>query len=115
MSRTMVVEDDPLSGTALCRLLQATGHVSSLVTTLSAAVRQLDQHPDHVILDLMLPDGNGLRLLRQIRAEQLPIKVAITTATYDVNLLTQIQELEPEVIFRKPVNVPAILEWLESN
>src|SRR5437762_1382725 len=101
MSRTLIVEDDRLSGIALSRLLTATGHESSWATTLSEAAEKLDEQPGTVLLDMSLPDGSGLNLLAQIRNAHLPMKVAVTTAESDSVLMARVRALKPERIFCK--------------
>ena len=39
--------------------------------------------PDLLLLDVFLPDGDGLKLLHDIRAEQLPVEVIMITAAND--------------------------------
>ena len=115
MSRTLIVEDDRLSGRALSRLLTFTGHESSWATTLSEAVKKLDERPGTVLLDMALPDGSGLNLLAQIRNAHLPVKVAVTTAESDSALMARVRALKPEQVFRKPLNIPAVLDWLSTT
>ena len=51
--------------------------------TVSGGLALLDLRPDAVILDLMLPDGDGMEVLRKVRAEKLETKVAVTTGIED--------------------------------
>jgi DNA-binding response OmpR family regulator len=71
-------------------------------------------NPHALILDLMLPDGNGADLLDYIRAQGLPIQVAVLTGIGDPAALDAVRKLRPDVLFRKPINVKAFLEWLET-
>jgi len=71
-SRTMVVEDDRASRTALCSILARMGHQVSACETLAQVLDVLeDMRPDIVLRDLMLPDGSGLEVLRRIRRDGL--------------------------------------------
>ena len=67
-----------------------------------------------VILDLNLPDGRGTELLRQIRDENLPIKVAVTTGVSDRLLLAEVSMLQPDAFFVKPVNLMELMSWMKS-
>jgi len=78
VSTVAVVEDDAHILAAVTRGLTARGHVvlgaSSGLVALSEIV---DQRPDVVVLDLGLPDIDGLELLRMVRAVSgVPVIVA---------------------------------------
>ena len=45
------------------------------------AVRK--HHPDVLVLDIRMPNGDGLSVLRQIHTEKLPTRVVLLTATLD--------------------------------
>lgn len=64
--RILVVEDEPTLRRGLCRLIEAAGYRSLEADCLSAARSQLALGGvDVVVLDIGLPDGNGLSLLKQ--------------------------------------------------
>jgi len=73
-----VVEDDPHILAAVTRGLTERGHVVSGASTgLGALGEIVDQRPDIVVLDLGLPDIDGLELLRMLRAvTNVPVIVA---------------------------------------
>jgi DNA-binding response OmpR family regulator len=110
-----VVEDDPESYNALSKILKHVGYDTLGAATLAEGITLLDQTPRFVVLDLLLPDGNGKDLLKQIRARQLPIKVAIITGTADKAMLEETRLLKPDALFLKPLNVPRVLAWLRQG
>ena len=66
--RVLLVEDDPRLAEMLSEYLGQAGFRMSLATLGAAALRQLADSPyDAVVLDLMLPDMDGLDVCRQIR------------------------------------------------
>lgn len=67
--RLLVVEDDPRLADWLRRSLLEEGHTVDVATTLAEARAALDTQ-DLVVLDRMLPDGDGLELLRGMRARK---------------------------------------------
>ena len=78
MAVVLLIEDDPAIRTALTRALTDRGHV---VASEPAAMRGLqhvlDDPPDLVVLDLGLPDVDGLQLLRMLRpVSAVPVIVA---------------------------------------
>ena len=78
MPLVAVVEDDQQVRAAIERALTAAGHdVCSAATGLDALSQVADRHPDVVILDLGLPDIDGLELLKMLRAvTNVPVIVA---------------------------------------
>jgi DNA-binding response OmpR family regulator len=74
----LLVEDDPRIRTALTRALTQRGHaVASEPAGLSALRRVVEEPPDLVVLDLGLPDVDGITLLRMLRpVSAVPVIVA---------------------------------------
>jgi DNA-binding response OmpR family regulator len=65
----LLVEDDPLIRTFLADNLTADGYELLVTSTLEDAMRELEyKRPDLAIVDLKLPDGSGLELVRRVRA-----------------------------------------------
>lgn len=113
-ARALVVEDDTASRTALRYLLRHHGWQASDAATLAQGRTLLEGTDPHIlILDLMLPDGDGIELLRHIRQRGLPILIAVVTGVGDPETLDAVQQLAPDLLLRKPVNVHSFLEWLD--
>jgi DNA-binding NarL/FixJ family response regulator len=83
MIRVMVVDDHPLWRDALARDLEAAGHVvvGTAGTVASAVGVALATRPDVVVLDLQLPDGSGVDVLRTLAARELVVHVLVLTAS----------------------------------
>lgn len=62
----LVVEDDPSIGEQLVRGLSRAGCRVNLVASAHAALKHIDA--DMILLDLGLPDGDGVQLCQQMRA-----------------------------------------------
>ena len=74
----LLIEDDPAIRMALTRALTERGHaVSSESAGMRGLQRVLDVPPDLVVLDLGLPDVDGIQLLRMLRpVSTVPVIVA---------------------------------------
>ena len=77
--QVLIVEDDGSIAELLRIVLERQGYVVSIAPTCETATKALEQGaPSLVLLDLMLPDGNGLDLLRWLRDDMgssLPVVV----------------------------------------
>jgi DNA-binding NtrC family response regulator len=79
MARVLLVDDDLDSLEAARDILASAGHTVVTAETLAGARAQLATDlPDVLLLDLMLPDGNGLELLDEVVNKGLRRIVLIT-------------------------------------
>ncbi|HEX8525059.1 MAG TPA: response regulator [Tepidisphaeraceae bacterium] len=113
--RVLVVEDDPSSRKALMLLLKRQGHEVDGADCARQALDKLVNKPEIVVLDLMLPDGLGIAVLRQIRMQGLPAQVAILTGVHEPQSISEITEYEPDAIFTKPLNLESLIEWMRTG
>ena len=88
-ARVLVVEDDALNQTIVCRLLQHAGYQAAAAGNGASALAALrDQDFDLVLMDWQMPDMDGLEVTRRVRAgeagshaQRLPI-VALTANAF---------------------------------
>ncbi|WP_029043439.1 MULTISPECIES: response regulator transcription factor [Cupriavidus] len=79
--RTLLIEDDPVLGAAVRDHIALNGHSVDWLRTIDEARSALATVAyELVLLDLGLPDGCGLALLRELRAARNPVPVIIATA-----------------------------------
>lgn len=83
MNRLLLVEDDPRMSRALALSLRARGYdVTSAATGAQALTAMARRITDVVILDLGLPDVDGIEVLRQVRSES-DVPVLVLSARWD--------------------------------
>ncbi|HEX2568921.1 MAG TPA: sigma-54 dependent transcriptional regulator [Polyangia bacterium] len=81
--RALIIDDEETYARSLRRLLARRGVHADHAATCAAGLDRLRQRPVHlVLLDYLLPDGNGLDLLQQIRGlgMERPPQVLMMTA-----------------------------------
>jgi response regulator of citrate/malate metabolism len=88
--RVLVVEDDSVAAEAHAAYIERTRGftLAGVAQSFQDAVRLLGEHEiDLVLLDLHLPDGSGLDLLRQLRATAYPCDVIAVTSARDLEVV----------------------------
>jgi DNA-binding response OmpR family regulator len=113
--RILVVEDDRSSRRALVALLRLSGFEAFPAATIEEGFELLQRSPDCLILDLMLPDGNGGRILAHVREQQLPIRVVVTTGAIDWEHMLGASPTPADMVLQKPVNYRQLIEWLQIH
>ena len=84
--RVLLVEDDPMIGDAIQGALKDASYAVDWVKNGQVALSTLEcQHYDVMLLDLGLPNKDGLDVLKSIRAQNNPIPLLIITARDGLN------------------------------
>lgn len=82
----LIVEDEKKVADFLVRGLRAEGYFIDCVDDGSEVMGALiEQRPDLVILDRMLPKLDGLQICKLIRSQQLPVRVLMLSALAEVS------------------------------
>ena len=77
----LVVDDESEIREGLELLLSSEGYGVSSAETGESGLAKIGEHPfDLLLLDVSLPDGNGLDLLREIRRRDPHLSVVLITA-----------------------------------
>ncbi len=90
--RLLVVEDDVTVARALSRTLARRGFAVAICRSCTAA-RTLTQTFDFAVLDLDLPDGNGVDLARDLMANGKVPSVLFFTGSCDNSMLARARRL----------------------
>lgn len=85
MKPLLLVEDEPVLRREIAAFLRDSGWQVSEAATLAECDRQLDTRPPAIIiLDLGLPDGDGIDLIARLRQRGLPLGIIVLTARTSV-------------------------------
>ncbi len=109
----LIVEDDPGTRHVLDATLATAGIESIHAATGTAMWPLLDQAPDVIILDLSLPDCDGLELLRQLRqTSDIPVLIH-STRSDEIERIIGI-EIGADDFLPKPCNMRELLARVRS-
>lgn len=99
----LVIEDSAPTRDLLVRSLEDAGMTVFTAARLSTGLRQVSTDEfDCIVLDLMLPDGDGLDLCREVRALGIPTPILCLTARADVSDRVQGLDAGADDYLRKP-------------
>jgi len=81
MGTILVIDDEQLVRWSIEKLLSKNGHeVISVETGAEGLLKLKDSTPDLILLDMKLPDINGMEILRTIKKDNKEVPVIIITA-----------------------------------
>ncbi len=87
-SSALVVEDDPRTAEVIRRYLESDGFAVRVAVDGNAALLAARQHePDVVLLDVMVPQVDGLTVCRRLRAESDVAILMVTARTNEMDVL----------------------------
>ena len=87
MAKIFIVEDDLNIASIYEQKLKEGGHTPTIIADKDAVSQIISHKPDLVLLDVLMPNVNGLEILREIKADS-------STSSIPVLLLTNVAEDE---------------------
>ena len=84
MAKLLIIEDHSNISTSLSEYLGGEGYAVEVAENLAIAGAKLKASPDLIVLDWMLPDGQGLDFLRALRQAGNKMPVIFLTARIDL-------------------------------
>ena len=109
--KILVVEDDPSVRGLLQTLLSAEGYeVVTASDGLAGLVKLASAHPSLVLLDLMMPDLGGVRVLEEMREDPELRDIPVIVVTGKIDAVPGMRDLLGEDnVFLKPFAVGELL------
>lgn len=86
-AKILVCDDEEAIREVVSTLLTAQGYDCTVVADGSQAIQEIKRDsPDLVLSDIVMPEMDGMRLLRQLRAHDKDIPVIMVTAMHDISI-----------------------------
>jgi DNA-binding NtrC family response regulator len=115
MPLVLLVEDEGLQAWALKKQLELQGYAVHEAPTLAVAEAHLArQRPDVVLLDINLPDGNGLEFLAERREMLSESTIIVMTAGGEVQDAVRAMKLGAADFLTKPVEPSELVRAMEK-
>ena len=115
--RILIVDDDFSQAESLGFCFRKQGYDVSIATTCSDGVHQaFSHHPDVVVLDLALPDGDGLDVCAELADHQSTahVPVIVVSGTERPAIVRQARTAGCRFFVRKPYDPNALLVLVQQ-
>lgn len=114
MSRVLVVDDDPADRQLIAQILEKQEIEVIQAETLAAGLACAREQPlDAAVLDVLLPDGDGIELFREIRKADSTLPVVFVTASGSSNTAIEAMQLGALDYLVKPLQVAEVRRVVE--
>ncbi len=114
MAQILVIDDEQSIRDTLELFLRKKGHTVVKASHGKEGLARFEELcPDVVILDIRLPDGNGLEILQQMRQQNCLSKVIMITAFQDMETTVQAMKYGAFDYVQKPLDIKVIEKTVE--
>lgn len=114
--KVLLVEDDKVSRSAICRYLSENGFICISFCTVKDAMEVVfDQAFDIIFCNLNLPDGSGFNLLEKIRESMLNTPFIFITASKDEDIIHDALDKGADDFLKKPFHLENLQTIIKRN
>lgn len=118
-SHILIVEDDPMMAELTAQMLRRVGATTSVARTAMDALDAIeDQNPDLIVLDLNLPDLDGLDLLAVFRSHS-ETPIVVLTGHLEPEFRVKAVEAGASAFLTKPISaqvlIPAVAHAMTTS
>jgi two-component system nitrate/nitrite response regulator NarP len=116
VTQILLADDHPMIQAAVEAMLRGSDY--KLVAKASSgneALREIAEHdPEIVVLDIQMPDGSGIEVLRQLRSSGDNRKVVLLTASLDETGFSEALSLKVDGVLLKTSDPALLIDCLDS-
>ena len=113
--KILIIEDEPSLRELIQRSLEKERYVVEAAADFQSGLRKIEDYDyDCVLLDIMLPDGNGLNLLEQLKKMRKRENVIIISAKDSLDDKVQGLELGADDYLHKPFHLAELNARIKS-
>jgi len=111
---TLVIDDDDVVRKTCVELLEARGHKTLSAATVGEGLRLFSEHrPAAVLLDLRLPDGTGIDVLREFQRQAPGTPVVVISGHGSVSEAVEAMKVGATDFLEKPVSRDRLFQILD--
>lgn len=103
MSQILIVDDSSFQRRNIKRVLEAEGHEITEATNGREALELLENaEPDYVLLDLLMPDIDGISMLEKLSTKDIKSQLIVITSDVQITTRDRCLELGASMVMNKP-------------
>lgn len=114
-TKILIADDEVEFASTLAARLELRGYLTEMVNSGGAALEAVaKEEPDILLLDLKMPDLDGLEVLAKLREDHKELKVIILTGHGSFSAASQGMELKAFDYILKPVELNLLLDKINE-
>jgi two-component system nitrate/nitrite response regulator NarP len=115
LTKVLLADDHPMIQSAVASLLRGSDYtLVATASTGSEAIKAVEEYnPDILILDVQMPDGDGLHVLRQLRKSSEHKPVVLLTASLDDHGFAEALSLKVDGVVLKTSDPGLLIDCLD--
>lgn len=113
----IVADDDKMLSAMICGVLNENGHITlPAYDSIQTMMYVMKQPPDLLILDVKMPGGTGLNVLKKLKSSTKTsfVPVIVISGIDDPNLPTEVAALGADRFLAKPIDPDLLIETVRS-
>ncbi len=115
MAKVLIVDDSMFSRSMIKKVVKKVGHESIEAGNGREGLEKIiDEKPDIVFTDLLMPEMDGIGLLESLKEKNLGIPVVVVSANVQDTVRQQCLELGATEFFNKPPDKEKLQKYLEG-
>ena len=117
MAKVMIADDSDAIRLVLKDIMAIGEHevVSEAVDGADAVAKYDETNPDILLLDLAMPQKDGLTVVKEITAKHPDAKIILITASEDQNIINQCLSAGAKTFVSKPFNFDNVLKIIADT
>ncbi|WP_345947865.1 response regulator [Mucilaginibacter sp. PAMB04274] len=115
-NRVLVVDDNEFMLSLICQILDDQGYEVKTLTRAKGLIEHIQKyHPNLIILDVELPDGDGRELCNQIKLSDETHAIPVVMCSGMDDLGDYFKKIKPDGILPKPFDMSRLIELVEEK
>ncbi len=115
MAKILIVDDSMFSRSMLKKVLKNNGYEVIEASNGREGLKVIiEENPDFVFTDLLMPEMDGIELLTSVKEKNLSVPISVVSANIQDSIRQQCLELGAIEFFTKPPDIEKLQKHLEE-